>query len=105
MPRGEAAVRARAVVPARAATGSGALGVDALSGVEAQPGDVCVGVAGVRVDGDPLALAAEAPVHEGARVERRAEQAAAVQRVRDRAGAVVGRVAGKARGAAVTVQL
>src|SRR6185436_17859482 len=57
--------------------------------VQAQAGDHGIGVAGVGVDRDPLALAALAPAHEAAGVQRRLEQARVMQRVGDGAGAVV----------------
>src|SRR5262249_38928486 len=47
--------------------------------VQAQAGDHRVGVAGVRVDRDPLALALLAPAHEARGVQRGLEQRAAVE--------------------------
>src|SRR3954452_4301739 len=46
-------------------------------------------MAGVRIDGDPLALAGLAPAHEAGRVARPADQAGGVEREGDRARAVV----------------
>src|SRR5581483_7823045 len=83
-----AARRAAAVAPARPAAAAGAR----RGGVEAEPGDDHVGVAAVRVDRDPAAAAGAAPAHERGGVERLPEQAAAVERVADGAGAVVARV-------------
>src|SRR5215208_4420094 len=98
MARYEASRRARLRPPAWS--------VLALAGgVEAQAGDDRVGVARVRVDGDPLAPAARSPALEAGRVERTAEQAGAVQRVADRARAVVARVDEGAVPAAVAVGL
>src|SRR4051794_1562443 len=68
------------VVPAR--TG-------AADGVEGDAGYDHPGVAGVGVDGDPLAGAGFSPGLQAGRVERAFEEAAAVQGVADRAGAVV----------------
>src|ERR1700750_1917731 len=62
---------------------------DVAAGVEAEAGDDHVDVFLVGVDRDPLARARFAPGGEGAGDERRFEQFAAVQRVGDRAGAVV----------------
>src|ERR1700761_9400424 len=71
-------------VPAGAGdAGSGA------AGVPAQARDDHVDVFLVGVDRDPLAGAGFAPGHEGAGDERRFEQPGTVQRVGDRAGAVV----------------
>src|ERR671937_2172716 len=61
----------------------------AVAGVEAQAGDHDEGMARIRVDRDPLALAGLAPGHEVARVERGVEQPGAVQRIAHGAGAVV----------------
>src|SRR6476619_4644363 len=92
-----------------------ALGVDVLApagpvasrlrGVESQSSDHHEGVAGVRVDGDPVSLAAASPAHEAARVEGAAKQPAAVKRVADGAGAVVAVVSPAAVAAAVHVRL
>ena len=71
-------------MPARAATPPGVAG-----GVEAQPGDRHVGVAGVGVDRDPLARAGLAVALQRAGDQRGAEQAAAVEGEADGAGAVV----------------
>src|SRR6476646_683396 len=68
------------VVPARAG---------AADGVEGDAGDDHPGVAGVGVDRDPLAGPGFAPGLKAGRVKRAFQQAAAVQRVADRAGAVV----------------
>src|SRR5262249_13642670 len=68
------------VVPARAG---------AADGVEGDAGDHHPGVSGIGVDGDPLARARFAPGLEAGRVEWAFEEAAAVQREADRAGAVV----------------
>src|SRR3954447_22341094 len=94
MPRDEPAGVAR-MAPARAAAGRGAvLGAPlvAIARVEAQAGHDHEGVARVRVDGDPLALARARPAHEAAGVHPRVDQVGTVQAVRDGAGAVVGRV-------------
>src|ERR1700748_2610938 len=78
-------------VPARAGFAG-----DVATGVEAEAGDNHVDVFLVGVDRDPLARARFAPGGEGAGDERRFEQFAAVQRVGDRAGAVVtGRLPGE----------
>src|SRR6185369_9771503 len=58
--------------------------------VPAQAGDLGEGVAGVGVDGDPLAGAGRAPVLELAGGQRAGNQAAAEEGEADRAGAVVG---------------
>src|SRR6185503_5122103 len=78
--RGVAAGRTP-TAPARAGAGAAPAGAVAIASarVEAEPGDDHVGVAGVGVDGDPATLAPLAPAHEAAGVERRIEQAAAVQ--------------------------
>src|SRR3954467_3349767 len=68
------------VVPARAG---------AADGVEGDAGDDHPGMAGIGVDGDPLAGTRFSPGLEAGRVERAFEEAAAVQRVADRARAVV----------------
>src|SRR4051812_22242837 len=73
--------------------------------VEPQAADDDEGVAGVRVDGDPRALAGLPEALELARVHRLREQAAAVQRVADGSGAVVARVLPAAVAAAVLVRL
>src|SRR4051812_6033427 len=73
--------------------------------VEARTRDDDVGVAGLAVDGDPLALAGLAPAHEAGRVERLVEQPGAVQRIRDGARAVVARVLEVPVAAAVLVRL
>src|SRR4051794_10429061 len=62
-------------------------------------------MAAVGVDRVPGALAGTAPALEAARVERLLEDPAAVQRVADRAGAVVARVLPPAVAAAVAVRL
>ena len=85
-------------LPARAALG-------AAGRVEPPAVDHHVGVAGVCVDRDVPAPARLAVAHEAAGVERRVEQAAAVQRVGDRARAVVARVVPLAVPAAVLVRL
>src|SRR4051812_23278984 len=94
----EAARRARLGPPARTA-------LALAGGVEAQAGDDRVGVARVRVDRDPLAATACSPALEARRVERTAQQAAAVQRVADGTGAVVARVVERTVTAAVAVGL
>src|SRR3954447_23433794 len=66
-------------------------GAGAADGVEGDAGDDHPGVAGVGVDGDPLARARVAPGLEPGRVERAFQQAAAVQGEADRARAVVAR--------------
>ena len=71
---------ARSALPARVA---------GAARVEPDPGDIDIGVLGVRVDRDPLAGAAGAPQLELARVKRRGQQVGAVQRVGDGARAVV----------------
>ena len=73
---------AHRLLPARAVRAAAAR-------VEAQAGDRHVHVAGVRVDRDPLALAGLTPAEVVVRGERALQQAAAAQRVGDRAGAVV----------------
>src|SRR3954447_1536927 len=98
---GVAARRATLRAPAWPAAAAGARG----RRVEAQAGDHGVGVTGVRVDGDPLALAGLAPALEARRVERLAQQSAAVQRVAHRARAVIARVLPLAVAAAVLVRL
>src|SRR3954468_19920969 len=98
MARCEAARRARLRPPARPA-------VALARCVEAQAGDDRVRVARVRVDRDPLAATACSPALEARRVERTAQQAAAVQRVADGTRAVVARVAPGAVAAAVAVGL
>src|SRR5436305_2035609 len=70
-----AARRPHVLVPARAAARRVA------GGVEAQPGDHREGMAAVRVDGDPLALARGPEALELARVLGAVEEASAVQRV------------------------
>src|SRR5215467_7444146 len=70
-------------VPAGAGAALGA------GGVVAQAGDLGVGVAGVGVDGDPLAGAGGAPALEGAGGEGFRDQAAAEEGEADGAGAVV----------------
>src|ERR1700744_1100731 len=77
-------------VPARAG---------AADGVEGEAADHHPGVFGVGVDRDPLAGTGFAPGLEAGRVERAFQQAAAVQRVGDGAGAVV---AGGFEGAVAT---
>src|SRR3954470_22064148 len=69
--------------PARPAAAAGA------AGVPAQPRDVSPSVAAVGEDRDPVAAARIAPDLESGRVERAGEEAAAVEHVADRAGAVV----------------
>src|SRR5690349_2158334 len=66
-------------------------GAGAAAGVEGDAGDDHPGVAGVAVDGDPATRARFAPGGQAGRVERAFQQAAAVQRVADRARAVVAR--------------
>src|SRR3954447_2251981 len=80
-----AGARALAPLPARAA-------LVAPGRVEPAPVDDHVDVAGVRVDRDPAPAARRAPAHEAPRAQRAAEQPGAVQRVGDRARAVVARV-------------
>ena len=77
----------------------------ATARVEADAGDHHVGVAGLGVDGHPLAGARVAPALEVARGQRLVEQPGAVQRVGDRARAVVARVVPLAVPAAVLVGL
>src|ERR1700744_2757602 len=74
----------RRVDPARVPARAGA-----ADGVEGEAADHHPGVFGVGVDRDPLAGAGFAPGLEAGRVERAFQQAAAVQRVGDGAGAVV----------------
>ena len=73
--------------------------------VEAQPGHGHEDVAGVRVDRDPLALAASSEARQAARVEGPVEQARARERERDGARAVVARVLPGAVAAAPLVGL
>src|SRR4051795_9795439 len=96
-----AARRATPVAPARPAAAAGAR----RRGGEAQAGDDHIGVTAVRVHRDPAAAAAATPVHEGRGVERLPEEAAAVERVADGAGAVVARVVPLTVAAAVAVGL
>ena len=91
MPDGEAGRRAHRLLPARA-------GLGAAARVEPQARDDHVDVAAVGVDGDPLALAGLAPAREGAGGHRAVEQVAAVERVGDRARAVVARSPPTCRG-------
>src|SRR4051812_11312570 len=72
--------------PARALA---AVRVAGGAGVQADAGDDRERVARVRPDRDPGALAGLAPLHEARGVERLTQQAAAVQRERHRARAVV----------------
>src|SRR5262245_30190406 len=108
--RAEAARRAQCGTPARpvvigARNLLGVGGADAGGArVEAQPGDDQERVAGVRVDREPLALAARAPAHERRRVERALQQAGEVQRVGDGARAVIALVDEPAMPAAVAVR-
>ena len=88
-------LRQRGPLPPRRSSGRHAV---ATARVEAQPGDHHVGVAGVGVDGDPAALAAIAPAHEAAGVERALEEPPAAERVAHGAGAVVAAVEGRSRG-------
>ena len=74
-------------------------------GVETQARDHGERVAGVRVDGDPLARAGLAPAHEAAGVERGLEELRADERERDGAGAVVAGVEDLGVAAAVLVRL
>ena len=74
------------------------------AGVEPAAVDDHVDVAGVRVDRDPLARAGGAVAGEPARGARGLQQAAAAQRVGDRARAVVARVVERAVAAAVLVR-
>src|SRR5215217_2654619 len=98
MTYGVAARRRGLVAPARAFL--------ALAGrVEARARDHDVRVAGLAVDGDPLALARLAPAHEAGGVERLVEQPRAVKRVRHGARAVVARVLEVAVATAVLVRL
>ena len=85
----EAARRAQVRTPARALEAARVAGG---ARVEPQPGDHGVRVAGVRVDGDPVARARLAPAHERARVQRAVEQVAAVEGERDGPRAVVAAV-------------
>src|SRR3954469_9830402 len=101
VPRDVAVRRAPLVAPARSALAARAR----RRGVEAQAGDDRVGVAAVRVDRDPRALARPAPALEPGRVERLRDEPAAVQRVADGARAVVARVLPLAVAAAVAVGL
>src|ERR1700761_737752 len=73
-----------AVDPAGVPAGAGA-----ADRVEGEAADDHPGVLGVGVDRDPLARAGFAPGLEAGRVQRAFQQAAAVQRVGDGAGAVV----------------
>src|SRR4051794_7046627 len=102
VPRDVAARRATLRAPARTAL---AAAVVLARRVEAQARDHGVGVTGVGVDRDPLALARLAPALEARRVERALEQAAAVHGVAHRARAVVARVLPLAVPAAVLVRL
>src|SRR2546421_497596 len=79
-----AARRACLRAPPRAA----AVVVPAGGGVESQACDHDVGVAAVRVHGDPLAGARPAPALEAARVEWLLQEPSAVHGVADGAGAV-----------------
>src|SRR3954454_1016087 len=98
MPRDVRAARAGRLAPPRTAlAGPGR--------VEPQAGDHEVGVAGVRVNRDPDSTARKSPPHERARMERARDQAAAVERVADRPGAVVSAVLPRAVPAAVAVGL
>src|SRR4051812_6677270 len=110
------AVRVTGAEAARGALGLGPAGAAARdlaadrvvphTGVEPQSGDDHEGVARVRVDREPLALAPLAPAHERARVERAAgQEAGAAQRVGHGAGAVVARILDLAVAAAVLVRL
>jgi hypothetical protein len=83
-----------------------AAGHDAVAArVQAQPRDHRVGVAGVRVDRDPLPRTPMAPRHEARGVERALEQAAAVEGIGDGAGAVVAAALEAGVAAAVDVRL
>src|SRR3954454_20865795 len=93
-----AAARAVVGLPARA-------GLRPAAGVEADSGDDHVGVAAVGVHGRPLAGARGAPAHEVTGRLGHVEQPGAVQRVGDRAGAVVPAVLPLAVPAAVDVRL
>src|SRR6476646_1324332 len=64
---------------------AGAAALFVADRVEAQPGDLDEGVAGVGVDGDPLARAGGSPAHQGAGVQRARDQAAAEEGEADRA--------------------
>src|SRR3954454_4901500 len=96
------------LAPARAAARADARDVGAavaVARVEAQARDDHEGVARVRVDGGPAADSGLAPLHEEAGEERGAEQAAAVEHVGDRPGAVVRGVLELRVAAAVAVGL
>src|SRR5829696_968647 len=87
----ERARLAQVLRPARAGAGPGGVRV-VHRGVEAQAGHHHVGVAAVGVHGDPAPGTRLTPAHEGAARERRAQEAPAVERVGDGAGAVVAAV-------------
>src|SRR4051794_2680741 len=89
---------------ARAALPAGAVLV-AAGGVEAAPVDDHVHVPGGGVDGHPAPAARSAPGHELARGVGPADEPGAVQRVGDRARAVVARVVPLPVAAAVLVRL
>src|ERR1700742_3980954 len=94
-------VRQQFFVPA----GAGFVDAFVARGVEAEPGDRHVGVAGVGVDGDPAAFAFFAPALQRARGEGAEEELAAVEGVGDRARAVVAAGAEARVAAAVDVGL
>src|SRR5215218_10645986 len=96
MPGHEAARRARGRGPARARLADRARVVAAAVYDHES-------VTAVRVDRDVAAGAGLAVAHEAGRVEWRAQQAAAVERVGDRAGAVVAAVLEGAVAASVAV--
>src|ERR1700720_2029914 len=86
MARHESRVGAQQRAPARSGLPAGVAG---RARIEADPGDLGVGVLWVRVHGDPLTGAADAPELELARVKGGGERAPAVQGVGDGARAVV----------------
>ena len=104
----EAARVAQRDAPARAALGRArdlAARDAARARVQAQAGDDGEGVARVRVDRDPRALALQAPAQEARGVQRALEQLGREQRVGDGARAVVARVLDLGVTAAVLVRL
>ena len=90
--------RAHVGLPARA-------GLRATAGVEADAGDDHVGVAGLAVDRHPLARSGLAERLQSRRVARDGQQVRAVQRVGDRARAVIAGVVERSVAAAVLVRL
>src|SRR5438105_6560797 len=100
MPRDVAA----GVAPIRIPTGTDIAAVAKIGRIETQTGDHRESVAGPRKNRDPAAATAFAVTHEIARRQRRRKQSRAMQRIGDRARAIVAAIVKRTVSAAPDVR-